>query len=338
MEEVMKEIMKATASINQEDLLHDFRPMLVIYKDGRVERFLGTQSVPPSIDSLTGVESKDVISTETGVSVRLYKPQCVESDEKVPLLVYFHGGGFVLETAASPLFHSYLNVLSSKAKIIIVSVNYRRAPEHPLPAAYDDSWAALEWVRSGLAGAEPWLSQHVDPARVFLAGDSAGANISHHMAKRVAKSNNPDGKIALKGLVLVHPYFWGKDRIGSELQKLNPTTGTKQTSDDSESMIDRMWKFAHPRTTGCDDPWINPGMDPELGELAGEKVLVFVAEQDTLRDRGVHYKDLLVRSGWNGEAQVIETEGEGHVFHLFNPSSPKASELMDYFVEFINTC
>ncbi|KAH9617652.1 hypothetical protein KSS87_012245, partial [Heliosperma pusillum] len=79
--------------------------------------------IPPSIDSLTGVESKDVvISTETGVSVRLYKPQSVTSNEKVPLLVYFHGGGFVVETASSILFHSYLNVLSSKAKIIVVSV------------------------------------------------------------------------------------------------------------------------------------------------------------------------------------------------------------------------
>ncbi|KAH9617650.1 hypothetical protein KSS87_012245, partial [Heliosperma pusillum] len=202
----------------------------------------------------------------------------------------------------------------------------------PLPAAYDDSWAALDWVRSGLAGAEPWLSEHVDPARVFLAGDSAGANISHHMAKRIAKSDNPDGKIALKGLVLVHPYFWGNDRIGSELQKLNPF-GAKETS---ESLIDKMWKLAHPETTGCDDPWINPGMDPEISELAGEKVLVFVAEQDTLRDRGVLYKDLLVKSGWKGEVQVIETEGENHVFDLYKPDSPEAAELIDQFVEFIN--
>ncbi|KAH9620567.1 hypothetical protein KSS87_002104, partial [Heliosperma pusillum] len=202
----------------------------------------------------------------------------------------------------------------------------------PLPAAYDDSWAALDWVRSGLAGAEPWLSQHVDPARVFLAGDSAGANISHHMAKRIAKSDNPDGKIALKGLVLVHPYFWGNDRIGSELQKLNPF-GAEETS---ESLIDKMWKLAHPETTGCDDPWINPGMDPEIRELAGEKVLVFVAEQDTLRDRGVLYKDLLLKSGWKGEVHVIETQGENHVFNLYNPDSTKAAELMDQFVEFIN--
>ncbi|XP_074301465.1 putative carboxylesterase 2 [Silene latifolia] len=99
----------------------------------------------------------------------------------------------------------------------------------------------------------------------------------------------------------------------------------------------RLWKLAHPGTNGCDDPWINPGMDPEIKKLAGEKVLVFVAENDLLRDRGVHYKDLLVKSGWKGEVQVIETEGEGHVFHLFKTVSPKAAELMDHFVEFINS-
>ncbi|XP_074306907.1 putative carboxylesterase 2 [Silene latifolia] len=327
MDEIMK-VIRETANIKQEDLLHDFRPLFVIYKDGSVERFVGTQFVPPSIEGVTGVESKDVvISAETGVFVRLFKPLSVTSDEKLPLLVYFHGGGFVVETVASPLYHNYLNVLSSKANVIAVSVEYRKAPEHPLPAAYDDSWAAVEWVRLGLAGAEPWLSTHVDPARVFLAGDSAGANIAHHMAKRIAKCNNPDGKIALKGLVLVHPYFWGKDRIGSELQKLNS----------SESRFDRLWKLAYPGTTGSDDPLFNPEMDPELSVLAGEKVLVFVAENDLLRDRGVHYKDLLVKSGWKGEVQVIETEGEDHVFHLYNPVLPKAAELVDQFVAFINS-
>ncbi|XP_074301481.1 putative carboxylesterase 12 [Silene latifolia] len=337
MEEMMKELMKAIGNVNQEDILHDFRPLLVVYKDGRVQKFLGHLTVPPSIDGLTGVESKDVVvSSETGVYVRMYKPQGIKSNEKVPLLVYIHGGGFVVETASSLVYHSHLNVLSSKANVIVVSVDYRTAPEYPLPAAYDDSWAALHWVRSGLAGAEPWLSQHVDPARVFLAGDSAGGNIAHNMAKRLAKSNTdniiPDDKIALKGLVLIHPFFWGKDRIGSEPQKMEPTTGLT-----SGRMTDMLWKFAHPDSTGSDDPLINPGMDPELGELAGEKVLVFVAEQDELRDRGFHYKEMLVKSGWKGDVQVVETHGENHLFHLVDPVSANAAVLMDQFVAFINS-
>ncbi|KAH9617644.1 hypothetical protein KSS87_012240, partial [Heliosperma pusillum] len=204
----------------------------------------------------------------------------------------------------------------------------------PLPVAYDDSCVGLHWVvKSGLAGAEPWLSEHADLARVFLAGDSAGGNIAHNVAKRIGKCNTPDTKIALKGLVLIHPFFWGKDRIGSELQKLNPT-GTELTS---EPMFDRIWKLANPKTSGSDDSLLNPEMDPELSVLGGEKVLVFVAEQDLLRDRGVHYKDLLVKCGWKGEVQVFETKGENHVFHLFNPVSPKAAQLIDQCVDFINS-
>ncbi|RLN12591.1 putative carboxylesterase 7 [Panicum miliaceum] len=67
------------------------------------------------------------------------------------------------------------------AGAVAVSVNYRLAPEHPLPAAYDDAWAALQWtVSSCLSGPEPWLADHGDAKRIFLAGDSAGGNIAHN--------------------------------------------------------------------------------------------------------------------------------------------------------------
>ncbi|KAK9725779.1 hypothetical protein RND81_05G168600 [Saponaria officinalis] len=322
-------VMKALASVKQEDVLHDYRPFLVIYKDGKVQKFLGNFSVPPSIDTVTGVESKDVvISSETGVYVRMYKPQSIKPGEKVPLLVYFHGGGFVVESASSPPYHSYLNALTSKANVIGVSVNYRLAPEHPLPAAYDDAWAALEWVRRA---DEPWLKEHVDMGRVFLAGDSAGANIAHHMAKW-ASSCDTGVKLVPKGIVLVHPFFWGGERIGSEARKM--TAGEKGPSG---ALADKLWKLVNPGTSGSDDPMLNPGMDPELETLAGEKVLVLVAEKDALRDRGFHYKEVLQKSGWKGEVEVVETKEENHVFHLINPASPKAAHLMEQFVSFLNS-
>ena len=68
-----------------------------------------------------------------------------------PVVVYFHGGGFVVDSVASPAYHRYLNSVASKAGVLAVSVNYRLAPEHPLPAAYDDSWAALSGAASGAA-------------------------------------------------------------------------------------------------------------------------------------------------------------------------------------------
>ncbi|CAK9181258.1 unnamed protein product [Ilex paraguariensis] len=93
---------------------------------------------------------------------------------------------------------------------------YRLAPEHHLPAAYDDSWVAIKWVasHSGGDGQEPWLKDHVDFQRVFFSGDSAGGNIAHNMGMRVG-SEKLDG-ISLVGLVLAHAFFWGEKPIGNE--------------------------------------------------------------------------------------------------------------------------
>ncbi|KAM0918357.1 hypothetical protein ACQ4PT_008918 [Festuca glaucescens] len=157
--------------------------LLRVYEDGRVERLFGTETTLPGFDAAIGVSSKDVvIDGTTGVFVRLYIPDLPGSDsqcKKLPILVYFHGGGLVVESASSPTYHRYLNSLVSKAGVLAVSVNYRLAPEHPLPAAYEDSWTALRWAASR---DDPWLSEHGDTGRMFLAGDSGGANIVHNMA------------------------------------------------------------------------------------------------------------------------------------------------------------
>ncbi|KAH7834110.1 hypothetical protein Vadar_012805 [Vaccinium darrowii] len=160
-----------------------------LYKDGKVERLIGTEIVPPSPgDPETGVGSKDVvIDPETGLSARLYKPKPTNPDQKLPLLVYFHGGAFIVQTAFAPMYQKFLNSVASEANAIVVSVDYRRAPEHPVPIGYYDSWAAVKWVvsHSGGNGEEEWLRDFVDFGRVFFGGDSAGASIAHNMAIRV---------------------------------------------------------------------------------------------------------------------------------------------------------
>lgn len=179
---------------------------LRVYKSGRVERLRGTETVPAGEDSVTGVSSKDIIiDIETNVSARIYFPKPFSNKpEKLPVLVYFHGGGFCIQTAYSPIYHSYLNLFSSEAKMIIVSIEYRLAPEFPLPAAYDDCWKALQWVVHQLDGAtavpEPWLVNFGDLSRLFLAGDSAGANIAHHMALR-AGAEGSEGNFQLDDIL-----------------------------------------------------------------------------------------------------------------------------------------
>ncbi|KAF5951720.1 hypothetical protein HYC85_009664 [Camellia sinensis] len=206
------------ASSGAEEIVHDFPSIIRVYRDGRVERLRGTDIVPPSTNHDTGVQSKDVvIDPKTGLPARLYLPNNNPHHNKLPLLVYFHAGGFCIETAFSPTYHKYLNSLMAKANVVVVSVDYRRAPENPLPIAYDDSWAAVKWVASHSSGGggEVWLKDYVDFDRMFFAGHSAGANIAHNMGIRVG-SDGPDG-VKLVGMVLIHPYFGGKDPIGGEI-------------------------------------------------------------------------------------------------------------------------
>ncbi|XP_077251486.1 putative carboxylesterase 2 [Tasmannia lanceolata] len=314
------------------EIAHDFPSFLRVYKDGRIERLTGTQVVPPGLDPRTGVTSKDVVIVpESGVSARLYIPKLSgETPKKIPLLVYFHGGGFMIESPFSPLYHTYLNSLVAEANVVAVSVDYRLCPEHPITTVNDDSWATLLWVAShgpsGPGGPEPWITDHADFDRVMIAGDSAGANISHHMAMR----GGPDGLghgVHIKGAIVVNPYFWGSDPIGSE--------GVDPLKKES---VDGLWLFVCPSNLGCDDPLINPVAPgaPSLSGLGCTRVLICVAEKDVLKDRGQLYHDALRESGWRGEVEFFETKGKDHVFHLFNPDCEEAGVMLKRLASFMN--
>ena len=309
---------------DDDDVVHDFRPLIVVYKSGRLERPLATPPVPPGTDAATGVASRDVRLSAASF-VRLYLPPpcaAVAGGERLPVVVYFHGGGFVIGSAASPAYHRCLNDLAAACPAVAVSVDYRLAPEHPLPAAYEDSAAALAWV---LSAADPWLAVHGDLSRVFLAGDSAGGNICHHLAMRHGlTSQHPPHR--LKGIVLLHPRFRGKEPIGGAA---------------AEGEQKGLWELAGPDAAdGADDPQMNPTAAgaPGLENLVCEKVMVCVAEGDTLRWRGRAYAEAVVRAR-GGEAaavELLESEGVGHVFYLFEPGHEKADELLRRIAAFIS--
>ncbi|XP_044508087.1 probable carboxylesterase 5 [Mangifera indica] len=309
--------------VMEEEPVHDFSPFFRVYKEGRVERLMGTDFTPPSVDPKTSVESKDVVfSPETGLSARLYIPELHNQNQKLPLLVYFHGGAFCLMSPFSSMYHNYLNTLVHEANIVAVSVAYRRAPEHPLPTAYEDSWTALKWVASHVNGDGPedWLNYLADFDKVYLAGDSAGANISHHMGLRYGKQKLKGLKLA--GIILIHPYLGGSEPIGAEADKPEKIEFTE-----------KLWRLACPGTTGCDDPLFNPVADPNWVSLEATRLLVCVAEKDFYRHRGWYYFEKLKESGWEG---VVESKEEDHTFHLYNPSCESALDLLKQIVSFIN--
>ncbi|PIN01880.1 Arylacetamide deacetylase [Handroanthus impetiginosus] len=308
-----------------DEILHDFPPMIRQYKDGRIERLMRTETVPPSVDPETGVQSKDVvIAPEINLSARLYLTKSAIPGSKLPLLVYFHGGGFVVQSAFSPLYQKHLNCLVAEANVVVVSVDYRLAPEHPLPIAYEDAWLGFKWAVSPSNG-EDWIKEYADLNRVFLGGDSAGGNIAHNIAVRFG-AEKLDG-VNLIGTFLNCPFFWGKEGIANE--------ETHELM--SKEYVDRLWQYTCPGTTeGCDDPRINPGKDQKLSGLGCKKLLVYVAENDILRSRGLLYKELLRKSGWDGEIEVVDVEGENHCYSVDSPTGEKGKEMIKRVASFLN--
>ncbi|KAK3025610.1 hypothetical protein RJ639_042108 [Escallonia herrerae] len=296
------------------DVAHDFHPWFRVYKDGHVERFLGSPCVPPSDDHQTlAVRSKDIaIST---ASARLFSPKTIAPNEKLPLLIYIHGGAFSILSAFSSAYHNYLSSLVEESSIIAVSIEYRLAPEHPIPACYDDCYAVMKWVAQhndggDRPGLDPWLNEHADFGKVYLAGDSAGANLAHNMVVRA--DGDGDGLKKITGLVLIHPYFGNEEPAN-------------------------LWEFICSDSGGVNDPRLNPAAHPGLlSKLGCEKVLICTAGKDCLRDRGRSYYAALKESGWGGAVEIVETEGEEHVFHLFEPTSDKAKAMMKLIASFIN--
>jgi acetyl esterase/lipase len=309
----------------------DFSPFVVRYKSGRVHRLMGSSRVDAGVDAATGVTCKDVtIDADAGLAARLYLPDGVPSSKKLPVLVYFHGGAFVVHSAFSGVHNRFLNALVAAAGVVAVSVDYRLAPEHPLPAAYDDAWAALRWTLANCAsaGPEPWLAEHGDAARVFVAGDSAGANIAHNVVIKAGGVDGLPGGARIEGMVLLHPFFRGKDLLPSE-----------GTDPRFLQRVERTWDFVCAGRYGIDHPFFNPLVMPaeEWATLGCRRALVTVGELDTMRDRGRRYVETLRGSAWGGqEALLYETDGEGHVYFLQKSGwGDKAEKEMDAVVSFI---
>ena len=325
------------------DISVDMYPFIRKYKDGSIERFLRSPFVLASSDQggNRGVATRDVVVDKaTGVSVRLFLPSGAAETSgrnRLPLVIYVHGGSFCTESAFGRTYHRYATSLAASAGALVVSVEYRLAPEFPIPAAYDDAWAALQWAASL---SDPWLASYVDPARTFLAGDSAGGNIVYHTAVRASHEVN-DEMMDIAGLIMVHPYFWGAKRLPSELAWADDSEGAAAVF--PPYGVDRLWPFVTAGQAGNDDPRIDPPAS-EISSLACRRVLIAVAGKDTLRERGLDMAASMLDhdAPWpwmmqgRREVTVVESEGEDHGFHLYSPLRATSKRLMGSIVEFIN--
>ena len=224
------------------------------------------------------VESvRDVVVPGPGGSLRLRACLPRGGGRPLPVLVFFHGGGFVLGRLDE--FDAFCTRLGDGAGCLVVSVDYRLAPEHRFPAAAEDAVAALRWVTSNareLGG---------DPSRIALAGDSAGANL----ALVAALANRDAGGPALARLVLLSPWV---DLTCTETESFRLFGQGRWLS--AESL--RWYRDQYlPSPEDARLPNASPLLARDLGNLP--PTLVLTAEFDVLRDQAEALSDRLVAAG-----------------------------------------
>lgn len=204
--------------------------------------------------------------------------------------------------------------------VVVVSVDYRRSPEHRYPCAYDDGWNALKWVKSRI-----WLQSGKDSnVYVYLAGDSSGGNIAHNVAVRATKEG-----VKVLGNILLHPMFGGQERTESEKNLDGKYFVTIQDRD-------WYWRAYLPEGEDRDHPACNP-FGPRGQSLKGvnfSKSLVVVAGLDLVQDWQLAYVDGLKKTGHEVNLLYLK---QATIGFYFLPNNDHFHCLMEELKKFVHS-
>ena len=239
-------------------------------------------------------EDRWIDGVEGDIPIRIYTPHQPTAGEKIPILVFYHGGGFVIGSLDS--YDSLCRALANRADCIVVSVEYRLAPEHKFPAAVDDALEAYQWV------CDHGHELDGDVTRLAIAGDSAGGNV----AAVTAHGIRDEGDTAPLLQVLIYPVLDGTPERPSHHEFAEGMLLTRGNI---------LWFYAHYMNQPEDvlDPRFSPILAEDLTGLA--PTLLIVAGHDPLRDEGIAYAERLKSAGI--KVDLSNYEGMVHGFLSF---------------------
>ncbi|XP_021748566.1 probable carboxylesterase 8 [Chenopodium quinoa] len=320
-------------SPNPDGTITRLTPTILVPTTEQLKQEEKQDSNPETNQNFT-VISKDVPLNQTkNTFLRIFRPAEIDSSNKLPVIIYYHGGGFVFYSAGTVFFHESCNRMSAAIPAVFVSVEYRLAPEHRLPAAYDDAVEAILWVRdqavscsSGGEGSDPWLKECADFGRCFLMGSSSGGNITYHAALRTFDHDLSPMKI--EGLIINQAYFGGEERTDSELRLLDDKIVPLPANH-------VMWSLALPVGADRDHEFCNPMVENAYTDKIGRlpRVLVNGYGGDPLVDRQKEFAKMLESRGVH---VVADFDEEGyHAVELFVPE--KAQALLDKVKSFVGS-
>ncbi len=264
-----------------------------------------TQSRPAlagPVEPVHEIVNRYIPGPTADLPIRIYRPT---SASNAPAIVYFHGGGWVLNFL--DIYDASLARLANQSGATIISVNYQKAPEHPFPIPFDDCYATLLWVIANAA------ELNIDPMKIGVAGDSAGANLASGVALKAR-----DKKIALAFQLLIYPC---NDRNFDTESYIKNATGYGL----STQAMQWFWDQYLQGSQHDSNPYAIPMCASSFSGVA--PAIIITAQYDPLISDGEKYAALLE----SDDVSVIYTEYAGMIHGFFTNMAvtPTAREAID---------
>jgi len=242
-------------------------------RDARAADLASVLAMGDAPEPVAAVEDRSIPGPGGPLPLRVYRPA---ADARLPVLVYFFGGGWMLGTIETS--DAICRNLANAAHCTVVAVGYRLAPEHPFPAAVHDCFAAVRWIHAH--GAEIGA----DPARLAVGGDSAGGNLAAAVTLLARDANGP----TITAQLLVYP----------NTDHLSDTPSGRQNDDAlffNSRSVESYWSNYLARPADGADPLASPLRAAHHRGLPA--ALVITAEYDPTRDEAEEYADRLAKAG-----------------------------------------
>jgi acetyl esterase len=261
-----------------------------------------TPSPDPALVPISGAEAVPDVSCDTvylplaagAMRCEVYRPSDVDPDERLPVIVYYHGGGFMIGRSEDTDFLTRKLAITNRA--LVVSANYRMAPEYPFPTPLDDAMGVYYWVCDHADQLDG------DDSRIAVAGDSAGSNFAAAIPVRTADEGTrlPDAVVLLGALCDMRFELYESFRL------LAP----RGIVYDSAFM--GFLRGAYIPNVDWAHPWVSP----ITAELSGyPPTVIATGTHDPLHDSAQAFADAVVRAG--GTVTAYWPEGMPHGFYFF---------------------